>query len=176
MTQAAIVDEKFPHRVSAVFPNQKAADEASEALGNEARLDREQIELVEPDDPGLERKVEHETTNIAWTLARSHVGLGVIGFIVGLVFAAVLWGAGFDFATARPGWLFILAGAVGAVIGLLAAGLVTVRPDHEPMILRAEQASERGQWTVVAYARDEDEKHRVDEILGERSVRVTESL
>ncbi len=176
MSQAAIISEKFPHRVSAVFPNQSMADEACGALRSKAELEQEQVELVRPDDPGLERKLEHETTNIAWTLARSHVGLGIIGFIVGLVVAAVLWGAGFDFATTRPGWLFILAGAVGAVIGLLAAGLVTVRPDHEPVILRTEQASERGQWTVVAYARDEDEKHRVDEILKEHSVRVADSL
>ena len=176
MSQAAVISEEFPHRVSAVFPNQSLADEASEALRNEVELKEKQIELVRPGDLGLERKLEHETTNMAWTIVRSHVGLGIIGFVAGLVLAAVLWGAGFDFAATRPGWLFILAGAVGAVIGLLAAGLVSVRPDHEPVILRAEQAAERGQWTVVAYARDEDEKHRVDEVLKEHSARVSESI
>ncbi|MFO7581076.1 hypothetical protein [Guyparkeria sp.] len=44
------------------------------------------------------------------------------------------------------------------------------------MITEAEDASEHGPWTVVVHARDEDEKHRAEELLEHHSKTVAESL
>ncbi|MFW6322112.1 MAG: hypothetical protein ACOC02_00650 [Guyparkeria sp.] len=176
MTQAEIVSERYPHKVSAVFHDARRARDAASALAAKAGLSSDQIELVEPHDPKVAKKVEPESGRIFQTILRSHLWLGIAGLVAGLVLAGILVAMGLDFAQTRLMWLFILAGAFGAVGGMLLAGLVSVRPDHEPGIVKAEEASEEGEWTVVAHARDEDEKQRADELLEHYSRDVTDSL
>lgn len=176
MTQAEIISERFPHKVSAVFHDARRARDAANALGAKAGFSSDQIELVDPNDPQLAQKVEKESGAIFSTILRSHAVLAIVGAIAGLILAAVLVGAGFDFAQTRPGWVYGILAVVGGAIGMLVAGLVSIRPDHEPVITETEDASEHGEWTVVVHARDEDEKHRADELLEHYSKKVAESL
>lgn len=176
MGQAEIISEQWPHKVSAVFRDADRAKQAATALEQQVGLSDGQIELVRPNDPEVERKVEPESGHIFRTILRSHALLGLAGLVAGLILAAVLVGMGLDFAQSRPGWVFILAGTFGAVVGLLLAGLVSARPDHEPAIVETEEASEHGQWSVVVHARDEDEKRRADEVLESHATKVRESL
>lgn len=176
MTQAEIISERFPHKVSAVFHDARRARDAATALTAKAGFSSEQIELVDPHDPELAEKVEKESDAIFSTILRSHALLAIVGAVIGLILAAVLVGAGFEFAQTRPGWVYGILAVVGGAIGMLAAGLVSIRPDHEPMIAKTEDASEHGEWTVVAHVRDEDEKHRADELLEHYSKDVAETL
>ncbi|MFP4273315.1 MAG: hypothetical protein ACLFQH_04455 [Halothiobacillaceae bacterium] len=176
MTQVEIISERYPHKVSAVFNNGPRARDAASALTDKIGLSWDQVELVAPDDPKLSKKLEPESGRIFRTLLFSHLWLGIAGLVAGLILAGVLVGMGFDFATTRPMWVFIIAGGFGIVGGMLLAGLVSARPDHEPVILKAENASDKGNWTVVAHARDEAEKHRADELLEHYSKDVTDTL
>lgn len=176
MDRPEVISERFPHMVEAVFHDQDLARDAATALAAKGGLSNDQIDLVEPNDPQRAAKLEPGSSSIFHTILRSHAALGVVGGVVGLILAGVLVGAGFDFAQTRPGWVFGIVGVVGVVIGMLGAGLISVRPDHEPAIAQAKDASKHGEWTVVAHARDEDEKHRADELLKEYSGQVRESL
>lgn len=176
MTQAEIISEQFPHKVSAVFNDAGRARDAVNALAAKAGFASDQIELVEPHDQNLSSKVERDSGAIFSTILRSHAILGIIGAVAGLILAGILVGAGLDWATTSPGWVFGVFAVVGGAIGMLGGGLVSIRPDHERVITDAEDASEHGRWTVVVHARDEDEKHRADELLERHSKNVAESL
>ncbi|MFI9654635.1 hypothetical protein ABGV17_07880 [Guyparkeria sp. GHLCS8-2] len=176
MTQAEIISERFPHVVSAVFHDAGRARDAANALAAKAGFDSDQIVLVRPHDRELSSKVERESGAIFSTILRSHAVLGIVGAVAGLILAGVLVGAGFDWATTTPGWVFGVFAVVGGAIGMLGGGLVSIRPDHERVITDTEDASEHGKWTVVVHARDEDEKRRADELLEHYSKKVAESL
>lgn len=176
MTQAEIISERFPHKVSAVFHNERRARDAANALAAKAGFSSDQIDLVDPHDPQLAHKVEKDSGAIFSTILRSHAVLAVVGAVAGLILAGVFVGAGFDWATTSPGWVYGVFAVVGGAIGMLGAGLVSIRPDHEPVIAETQGASKHGEWTVVVHARDEDEKHRADELLEHYSKEVVESL
>lgn len=176
MERTGIISERFPHVVDAVFHDERQARDAATALAAKAGLSNEQIDVVEPNDPQRAEKLEPESSEISRTILRSHAALGVIGAVVGLILAGIMVGAGFDFAQARPGWVYGIFAVVGALIGMLGAGLVSVRLDHERVIAETRDASTHGEWTVVAHAHDENEKHRADELLKEYSRAVSQSL
>ncbi|MDG4867967.1 hypothetical protein P8631_08140 [Guyparkeria sp. 1SP6A2] len=176
MDRPEIISERFPHVVDAVFHDERRARDAAAALAAKAGLSNEQIDVVEPNDPQRAEKLEPESPEIFRTILRSHAALGVIGAVVGLILAGILVGAGFDFAQTRPGWVYGILGVVGGLLGMLGAGVVSVRLDHERVIAETRDASTQGEWTVVAHARDEDEKRRADEFLEQFAKEVTESL
>ncbi|MFI9652122.1 hypothetical protein [Guyparkeria halopsychrophila] len=176
MTQAEIITEEFPHKVSAVFHDARHARDAANALAAEGGFSSDQVELVEPHDRHLSSKVERESGAIFSTMLRTHTILAIVGAVAGLVLAGVLVGAGFDWATTSPGWVFGVFAVIGGAIGGMAAGLISARPDHEGVITDTQEASSHGEWTVVVHARDEDEKHRADDLLERHSKEVAESL
>ncbi|MCL7743593.1 hypothetical protein LV476_01330 [Guyparkeria hydrothermalis] len=176
MGHAEMISERFPHVVDAVFHDEQGARDAAIALAAKGGLSNEQIDVVEPNDPEWAAKLEPESSDIFRTLLRSHAGLAVIGAVVGLILAGILVGAGFDFAQTRPGWVYGILAVIGGLIGMIGAGVVTVRLDHERSVVETRHATTHGEWTVVAHAHDEDEKHRAEELLRERSNRVSGSL
>ncbi|MCL7751413.1 hypothetical protein LV475_07360 [Guyparkeria hydrothermalis] len=175
MDPAEIISERFPHVVDAVFHDERRAREAASALATKAGLSNEHIHVVEPDDPQRAEQLDPEPSEISRTLLRSNAALGVIGAVVGLIVAGILIGAGFDWATASPGWVYGILAVVGGLFGMLSAGIVSVRLDHERVLADTRDASTHGEWTVVAHAHNEDEKHRVSELLKEYSGTVTQS-
>jgi hypothetical protein len=176
MDRTGIISERYPHVVDAVFRDERHARDAATALAAKGGLSDEQIDLVRPNDPQRAEKLEPESSDIFRTILRSHAALGVIGVVVGLILASILIGAGFDFAQTRPGWVYGIFAVVGGLIGMLGAGVVSVRLDHERVIAETRDASTHGEWTVVAHAQDEDEKHRAGEVLKEHSGTVSQSL
>lgn len=176
MAPAEIISEEFPHLVDAVFDDEQRARDAASALSAKVGLRSEQIDVVEPNDPARAAKLEPESSSIFRTILRSHAALGVTGAVVGLILAGIMIGAGLDFAQTRPGWIYGIFAVVGGAIGMLGAGLVSVRPDHEAVIAQTRDAASHGKWTVVAHARDEEEKRHADELLKEYSGTVRESL
>ena len=176
MAPAEIISERFPHVVDAVFHDERRARDAATALATQVGLSDEQIDVVRPNDPQRAEKLEPESSDIFRTILRSHAGLGVVGAVVGLIIAGILVGAGFDFAQTRPGWVYGILAVIGGLIGMLGAGMVSVRLDHERVIAETRDASTQGEWTVVAHAHDEDEKARVGELLKDYSGTVSGSL
>lgn len=156
-----LLGEDFPHKVSAQYNSQEAADQAVQILVNKAYIPRFQIRVVQPYDPNMARKIEPESKGIARTLAKSHTVLGSAGLIFGLLLAAVLVMLGPEMTRASPMFTFIALGFLFTFLGLLLAGAVSLRPDHDPMLEKTRTATDSGHWTVIAHCTDLDQQTRV---------------
>jgi hypothetical protein len=62
------------------------------------------------------------------------------------------------------------------VAGLLLGGLFSLRPDHDLLITRVEEAARSGRWAVVVHARDHGEERKAREVLERMSDRVIETF
>ena len=165
MSKLAVIDESFPTKVSAEFDREESANEALSSLTQGAGFKREQIRLVEPDDARLEKKLEPETRGIAKTLARSHLVLGIVGLAVGLCLAWWLTTFGPTITTASPVLTYVALAIIFPFLGLLLAGAISLRPDHDPLVAKSRRAAGEGRWTVVVHCADNDEKDRAKRVM-----------
>jgi len=152
--------EDYSHKVSAQYNSQEAADQAVEILVNKAQIPRFQIRVVKPYDPNMASKIEPESKGIARTLAKSHKVLGIGGLVFGLVLAAVLVMVGPEMTRASPMFTFIALGFLFTFLGLLLAGVISLRPDNDPMLEQTRTATDTGHWTVIAHCTDLDQQTR----------------
>ncbi len=176
MALSAIFGERYLSKAGGVFDSEEEAREVARRIGDRTTVTSGQVEVVNPHDPQVGRKLEPETTGIAYTLAKSHITLGFAGAVVGVLVGLLLvFFGGQAFATS-PYYTTIVAAAFGATAGLLLGGLVSIRPDHDPLITEVQRAAKQGRWAVVVHARDEDEKRAVEAVLKERAEDVKETL
>lgn len=160
-----LLGEDFPHKVSAEYNSQQAAEQAVQLLVKNAELSRNQIRIVQPYDLDMARKLEPEVRGIARTFAKSHAVLGLGGLIFGLVLAAVLVTIGPTLTSSSPMFTFIALGFLFTFLGLLLAGAISLRPDHDYLIGKTRTATETGHWTVIAHCTDYEQQTRVKETL-----------
>lgn len=125
MSSAAILGEKYPAKLAAVVSGPTEADSAVHKLVSEAEIPRRQIDVIQPMDFALAEKVEPESHGIVRTAIRAHLVLGSAGIVVGLLVAGAMVMGGVDLAASSPGYAFFSLGVLGAVLGLLAGGMVT---------------------------------------------------
>tara|TARA_R110002073_G_scaffold293110_1_gene458620 strand:- start:146 stop:508 length:363 start_codon:yes stop_codon:yes gene_type:complete len=111
-------------------------------------------------------KIEPETTGIARTLVQSHILLGVGGLVLGLLVAALLVTAGPVVTRSSPVMTFIALGFLFPVLGLLLAGLISLRPDHSAIIERARTATAMAHWTVIAHCATSGEMASAKSAIG----------
>lgn len=176
MATTAVFGEKSLSKVGAVFTEAGDARHAADELVAHYGLRAEQVRVVEPNDPGVSRKLEPESGGIAKTLVRSHVLLGLSGVVVGLILAAALVLSGIAATASSPFYTFVVFAFFGGIFGMLLGGLISLRPDHDPLITRVETASRKGRWSVIVHARNHEEERRAKEALEKMSDRVTETL
>lgn len=123
------------------------------------------VALLAPGDPLVARRIENEPAGIGRTALRSHLILGAAGVAVGLATAAALVAGNVAGAAWSPGMTAWFAGVVGGYFGLLAAGLVTLRPDHARVIRRVREALHQRRWAVVVRPRTADQTRRSWQLL-----------
>jgi hypothetical protein len=162
-----LVGERFPHKVSAEYTSQQAADQAAGSLVSRAGFERAQVQVVQPHDPAMASKIEPEVKGIASTLAKSHIVLGVGGLVLGLLVAAVLVTSGPALTRASPVMTFIALGILSPMLGLLIAGAMSLRPDHDILVEKTRSARDAGEWTVVVHCADDDEMQRAKTAIGD---------
>ncbi|ALS99115.1 hypothetical protein [Lacimicrobium alkaliphilum] len=155
-----IIDEAYPTKVSAIYENQQAAETTAENLVNEAGFVPDQIEVVHPDDSELSQKLEPERGGIKRTLLKSHLILGGGFFILGILIAAYLSAYGPPLMSSSPLMTFIAFGIMGLFAGLLLAGLISIRPDHDVLINKTRGAAKEGKWVVIVHCKNEEEKEK----------------
>lgn len=136
--------------VAAIFNDRSSALRAFHALRMTSPR-RLGISLITPRDPRLGRKMEPESNGIWHTLLLSHAWLALAGAIVGLAVAAMLLALGWSAALASPRATVALGGVYGAFVGMLVAGLLTLRPDRARVTAQVRAASEQGRWSVVTH-------------------------
>lgn len=157
--------EKFPHKVSAAYNSQKLAEQAVKSLVEQGQIPREQIRVVKPNDPHIARKLEPEVSGVRRTFVKSHLVLGTAGFIIGIIVAALLTTMGPAVTRSSPTFTYIAIIFLFTLIPLLVAGLISFRPDHDPLIIETREAAGHGQWTVVIHCTDTDQQERASQLI-----------
>lgn len=169
MDTPEVLDEHYPCKVSAEFASREAADAVVAQLAVEPDPDRYRVELVVPGDQHLGSKVEPEDRGIAGTALKSHLVLGLAFLALGLAIAWLLVTFGPPLTQSSPVMVYIALGILSPMVGLMLAGAITLRPDHDPLIASTRQAAQSGHWTVVVHCVDEEQKQRVRELIDYRS-------
>ncbi|PLW81468.1 hypothetical protein CWI75_15710 [Kineobactrum sediminis] len=167
MSTLDLIDERYPHKVSAEFNARKLAEETAATFVKEYGFHDEQVRVIAPGDSHLESKVEPEDRRIAGTLVRSHVVLGLAFLVAGLIIAWLLVTFGPPITRSNPIMTFIPFVLLLPMIGMLIAGAISLRPDHDLVVHQARTASEEGHWTVVVHCASHDEQNRAKDLLGD---------
>lgn len=172
---SALFGERYPSKVGAAFSNNEQAHRAMDRLTTEG-IDASHIRVVEPNDPSVDRKLEPEPRGIAKTIVRSHLTLGAAGLLVGFVAAFALEQTRIDIFMWNSLYTYGTFGFVGAMLGMLLAGFLSLRPDQDPLIAWVKEGIRRGRWYLLVHARDANEKERARHVLQAMSSDVVSTL
>ena len=176
MATSAISGEQYTSKIGAFFSDPDRARLAARSLHETGGFRQDQVRIIEPNDPALSTKLEPEVGGVARTAVKSHVTFGVIGALVGAIVILLVDLAGVQFIESSRGYSYGIGIALGAVLGMLVAGLVTLRPDQDVLISNAKRAARKGQWSVVVHVADQREHERAKSLLDGFSDSVAGSL
>lgn len=178
----AFFGERSLTKVAGVFPARAQAEQAARRLTQGSGFGAEQVEVLEPGDGDwrradvLARKMEPEERGIWSTIIRAHVLAGVIGFLLGAALCLVLWMAGQPGVRSTPGIALVAMAGFGTTFGLLAGGLLSMRPDHGRVIALVRQYLREGHWAVVAHPDTPEQAAQAENTLKQGSERVVRTL
>lgn len=150
-------------RVAGIFDESEAARSVVVDILNDSGMDIEQVRVVHPDDPAVDRKLE-EGTGIGRPGA---IALDVVGMLAGLLFAAALMLAGVDFATSRPLLTLFLSTGAGAYLGMIFGWQLTSKSVAGEMISKVREASNRGLWAVVVLPANHDQEAHARKVISQ---------
>ncbi len=85
MAHSLLFGEHSLTTVAGLFGRDQDARDAADHIVRDAHLPEKQVKVIGPGDAAMERKLEPEEPGIVHTLIKSHVTLGVLGLIVGLL-------------------------------------------------------------------------------------------
>jgi hypothetical protein len=151
MKFSALTAERRPTKIAAEYLSASSARETAEELLQEPCLSRANVTVISPADPDLEKKLEPEAMGIQRTLIRTHVIWGIVGLVVGMAVAGLLMLMGIAAALASPYYSVGVLGALGLMLGLMLGGFFSLRPDHDPLILKVRTASSEGKYCVLVH-------------------------
>lgn len=149
---SAVTAEASGQKVAAIFSTEARARELAALIRSELALGDTQVRVVTPDDRRPGRKLEPESEGIFRTMILAHARLGALGAVIGVVAFGAFWlgGVGMVVNAAAPAAFAMI--VIGGFFGLMAGGLVTLRPDHDIYINRVFEAIGEGQCAVVVHA------------------------
>lgn len=176
MTWQALFGEKATTKLAGFFDTQDQLEKVSSELRRVSGLQNPQLWIVHPHDSEFDRKLEPETQGVARTAIRSHLILGAVGLVGGLVLWAVLYALGIAAIRSSPYYSGGAILAFSTVAGLLLGGLVTARPDHQVVIQAVEKATREGRWTLVMHPRDDAQCKSAESVLAAANVETVRSV
>lgn len=172
-----IFGEESLSTVAALFADrataQAAADRVRAALGPDAAL---AIHVVAPGDRQIPRKLEPEEKGVMFTAIKAHITLGLVGLVVGLLLSWVLYSSGIAAIRSNPLVATVVITGFATAFGLFAGGLVTLRPDHDPLNLRVMEEVGKGRHAVLVHPIRHGDAARAAELLEAASGEVIRTL
>lgn len=171
-----VIDERHSGKVAGVYEQEVSAQQAIQDLKDKGGFSSEEVSLIPPNDPKFGQKLEPDSRGIGQTLLKSHLIFGSYGLVVGLVIAALLTIYGPTLTTSNPQMVFIALAPAGTFVGLLIAGLVTLRPDHDALINQTRQATSHNKWTVVVQTKDDQQITRAKQLMQDSAESLADSL
>ncbi|MCB1979541.1 MAG: hypothetical protein M9919_05035 [Burkholderiaceae bacterium] len=163
--------ERSLTKVAGIFRQRAQAEASLEQLRFSAGLERSQLRLLRPEDADAARSelfgraVEPESAGLARTLVQTHVVGGFAGAVLGLALFYWLARADNPLITSSPVVAFIAIVGFSITFGLLAAGLLALRPDHVLLISRVRSALRENRWAVVVHPVNRAQTAKAKEVL-----------
>lgn len=151
----ALFGEKATTKLAAFFDTQESLEQVSAQLREKGGLQNPQLWVVRPHATDFDKRLEPETEGVARTAIRSHLILGAVGLLAGVLLWGLLYAMDVQFIVASPYYSGGAIIAFATVGGLLLGGLVTARPDHQRVIQAVDTATKEGRWSLVVHPRDE---------------------
>lgn len=178
-----LVGEKSFSKIAAVFPDEPQAVDSQAQLVEGGLFKRWQVQVLRPADSGLsrrdlfERKVSPEERGFERTALRSHGFLGLLGGLLrlGLWFIAgflLNWGL----VNRNPYFSLFALVAFGITFGMLAGGLVTLRPDQIQLFGLIRDALKKGGHVVVGHPVDSAQTENATQFFQARNAEILRSL
>lgn len=162
---SSLSGEESTSKVAVIVAGEAIARNLAGALQRDLGLAERQVVVVTPNTKRVGRALEPEARGIFHTILIAHYKLGIVGLLMGLLVFSMLYGLGVEAVTRSPGLAIAVIGSFGIVFGLMAGGLVALRPDHDPYVQGVIAALEAGQSAVVVHPLDDAERERAAEWL-----------
>jgi hypothetical protein len=153
MAWQKLFGERATTKIAAIFDTHSEACAVADRIRADANLNRTQVHIIGPDDGDFSKRLEPETAGVARTMIRTHLILGAVGFVFGLLIWAGLYAAEIQAVVSSPVLSAVAILFFSTSAGGLLAGLVTIRPDHHRIAERIQEAREAGKWAVVVHPR-----------------------
>lgn len=151
--------------VSTLFQEVQEARFAAAQIRLELGLPAKRVEIIGPADLAVLHRLKRRQQGFENALANSSVLLAMCGFIIGVLFSSGLIAAGVKWAVSSP-YLTLLTGSIfGVMSGYILGGLITLLPERNMFLHQLEEAVEDGQWAVIAYPVNLEEKQRVMDVF-----------
>lgn len=162
---SSVTGEISDSKVAAVFDSEPEARAIARQVQHMLGAQPAQVQVITPQDARPGRKMEPEGRGIFRTIIIAHYKLGLIGLGLGALLFAALYAVGLEAVVLSPGLAAALIIGYGGVFGLMAGGLVSLRPDHSPYVAKVRSALRQGRCAVVVHAFDDGERDRAHEML-----------
>ena len=175
-TTGPVFGEQSFSKIAAVYPDAGTARAAAGEVRQRFGLAETQVRLVTPDEVHPGHRIEPESRGIMRTAIKAHITFCILGALAGLALFAVLWGMGVPAITASPWMSGIVIVAFLAAAGLLVGGLVTLRPDHDLLILKVMEAIHDGRYAVIVHPVDHAQRRDIRALLERTSGEVIGTL
>jgi hypothetical protein len=157
-------------RLGAVFPSGEQARVAAQRLCRETGISPHRIRVLEPNDPGLVRKLCRSRRADGILSPCPRLAIGAAGALLGTLLALAFAFSG----VAQHGWAAALVfSLLGLAAGHLFGGLATAGPDQAAVIAWIKSAARGGRWFVLVHISNFDEQRRVRVSLLGMSPRVS---
>lgn len=174
--------ERSLTKVAEVFNDRSDAQAVAARLQLLPGIAPGQVCLLGPEDAREDhaehsgRALEPEQRGIFRTMIRTHVVTVFAGGVLSLLLYAWLLRTEHPLFTSSPLLAFIAVVGFCTTFGLLAGGLVTLRPDHVGLIAGVREALEQGRWAVVVHPTDAEQTRQARELLQDIGARVARTL
>lgn len=163
-------------QVAAVFPSKQKVQEVLEIVKDNTSVEASQVEIIEAGDPKMSEKLERNSASIGKSMWSSHLLLGSIGVVLGLITAFLLTQFGPALTQQNPLFTYIALISPGLFIGLFIAGLIGLRPDRNEVIQTVRHAVRYGKVALVINLKKSQSSSKVSQLLKQHSDKVVESI
>jgi hypothetical protein len=168
--------ERFDHKVAGIFSDPGAARQARTRLQHESGLEDLRADLLDAGSSHPGARLEPGGRGIWRTWVRAHLWLGLAGSVAGLLVFLGLWAMGIDFVVANAGWSAGLLVVFSAIGGLMLGGLVSLRPDQTPYLVKTREALEQGQTVLAVQAVSRTQMQSIESVLQAEGARTITTL
>ncbi|MAD15203.1 MAG: hypothetical protein CL579_03875 [Alteromonadaceae bacterium] len=170
------MSQEIRGKISAIYGEEMAAKNAASAVMGATGLSHNEVSIVAPHDPHFDDKLENDDKKVGLFMLKAHMGFALCGVVLG-VFCGVLLGFyGPVYTQTSPALTVIALAILGFFVGLMIAGLASLRPDQDAVVNQTREATSAGKWIVVVNSPSHEKTEKGYEVLNTSAESISTSL